>query len=404
MQCKNCKQFFTNESHNGTVEYVSIIMINRHINNDSRNNYEPYMWLSKRINENKPMYNKYNCPGGHIRRNETEQQALKREFHEETGLVLWNKPKLTKIGTVQIDKNEDRDFGRKIIHVYELIMNVDAIQRIPCNTEPQNLGPWKQFTFEQVLSLPVIDSIKFYMCKQINRLIDNKHFMIIEGTIGAGKSTIIKQFIQESIPFHVAKRSPLELPPIMEAIQTKVIHEVTLSEQLKNDLQKFYEKQITPVEFQQKIELAYYSELCKKVLFDGYTAKTIYIFDRSQISTYIFSKHSDIPNNEIKQIKQNREYFDEIVKKGILIYISSSRERVVKNQQKRKRVEEEAIDINYLVNLHDAYYYLMTKAYKPINGLTTYIIDNKDNLKDYQHKKYIRRRINNILTEFFNGF
>src|SRR5205807_1980313 len=162
--------------------------------------------------------------------------------------TLWDKPELSKVGTITIDNNKNRDYGKKIIYIYELITTIDNISRIPCNTEPENLGPWKQFSFLEILNLPVIDSVKYYICE--------------------------------------------------------------------------------------KIEKEYFYVLCKHVLFNG-LKEAIYIFDRNQTSTYIFSKFSNIPKEEIKQIKKNREYFDELIKKGTCVFINSSRERVLMNKQMR---------------------------------------------------------------------
>ena len=72
---------------------------------------------------------------------------------------------------------------------------------------------------------------------------------------------------------------------------------------MEKDLKNFYEKKITPKEFQDKIEKEYFYVLCRYVLFNG-LKEAIYIFDRNQTSTYIFSKFSNIQKEEIKQIKK----------------------------------------------------------------------------------------------------
>src|SRR5207237_4507670 len=113
-----------------------------------------------------------------------------------------NNHELKKIGTITIDNNNNRDYGKKMIYVYELITNVDKISRIPSNTEPENLGPWKQFSFLEVLNLPVIDSVKYYMCEKIKQLTSTKYFLFIEGTIGSGKSTLIKKYYYNLIGYY----------------------------------------------------------------------------------------------------------------------------------------------------------------------------------------------------------
>ena len=171
-----------------TIEYVSLIIVNEEIDE----NYEgkPYMWLSERINERKAMYKMYNCPGGHINEGETEREAIEREVYEETNLVLTKEGMIKKIGTLTVENDKNREKGLKVIHVYEIITE-ERLQ----NTETQNLGPWKLYTFNEVLELSVIDSVKYYMCEKIKQLVRQKQFLIVEGTIGSGKSTTIEEYL-----------------------------------------------------------------------------------------------------------------------------------------------------------------------------------------------------------------
>ena len=398
MQCQDCKKRIY--SPDKIIKYVSIILVNKHINEKSNYN-EPYMWLSERINQNKPMYQLYNCPGGHMNEYESEEDALRRELKEETSWILWNNSELRKIGTITIDNNNNRDYGKKMIYVYELITDVDKISRIPSNTEPENLGPWKQFSFLEVLNLPVIDSIKYYICEKIKQLISMKHFLFIEGTIGAEKTTLIRKYFWNLMGYHQAQKWTPPNSNEYKCLWTKVIPEVTLSKRLEKDLKNFYEKKITPTEFQNKIEKEYFVELCKSILFDR-LKEAIYILDRNQTSTYIFSKFSNIPNQEIKQLKKNREYFDELIKRGTCVFINSSRERVLLNKQMRGRESEKAMDIEYLVRLHDVYHWLTLKAYKPIIGLKFHMIDNLNDIEEKEHRKYLKTRIHEILKIFFD--
>src|ERR1051325_3888935 len=89
----------------------------------------------------------YNCPGGHINEDETEKEAIEREVYEETNLIL-TEGTIKKIGTLIVENNKNREKGLKIIHVYEIITE-EQLQ----NTETQNLGPWKPYTFNEVLEL-----------------------------------------------------------------------------------------------------------------------------------------------------------------------------------------------------------------------------------------------------------
>ena len=163
-----------------------------------------------------------------------------------------------------------------------------------------------------------------------------------------------------------------------------------------------YEEKITLLEFQKIIESKYFDVLCEQILFDG-RKKGRYILDRNQTSTIIFAKKGEISSKNIKQIKKNREYFDEIIKRGYIIFIKSERKRVLKNKLIRAREEEDAATVEFLEELHDAYLYLMKKAYKPIivqgvsiiESMST--IDNSRNIS--KNLKALRKQINMAVDE-----
>jgi len=109
---------------------------------------------------------------------------------------------------------------------------------------------------------------------------------------------------------------------------------------------------------------------------------------------------------EIEDLKKNREYFDEIIKNGYIIFIKSSRERVIENQRKRARMEEKSIDTRYLEELHDAYYYLMKEAYKSviITEDTSIIeemsiIDNTKDINRKKNQKNIKRQVQEVIEK-----
>src|SRR5947207_2677096 len=54
-------------------EFVSIILKDK----------DGKLWLTKRINKEKPLYGKYSCPGGKMEENESQRQACSREIEEE---------------------------------------------------------------------------------------------------------------------------------------------------------------------------------------------------------------------------------------------------------------------------------------------------------------------------------
>src|SRR5215208_5069233 len=382
MTCNHLQSVFT-------YEYVSLIVINQKITENY--NGEPYMWLSERINEEKSMYELFNCPGGLIYHGESEEEALFRETMEETTLNLMEEPIPWKIGTFTIENNENQDMGIKVIHVYELITS-----SILVDIEFESLGPWKLYSFREVLELPVIDTIKWYMCRKIKQLLEKKQFLAIEGTVGAGKSTLIENYIQPywNEAYHSEEAN--------EGV--KIIPEAALSDEMRPKLKELYEEKITLLEFQEIIESKYFEVLCEQILFDK-REKGRYLLDRSQISTIIFSKKGELSSKEIKRIKKNREYFDEVIKKGHIIFIKSTRERVLKNKMIRARKEEEAATIKFLEELHDAYYYLMRKAYKPIivHGTsiieTISIINNSKNINSSKNRKALRKQVRKVVNE-----
>src|ERR1700741_3749225 len=52
-----------------------------------RNN-EGDIYLSKRLDQSKPMYGYLQCPGGQLKENETFLDAAKRETQEEAGIII----------------------------------------------------------------------------------------------------------------------------------------------------------------------------------------------------------------------------------------------------------------------------------------------------------------------------
>jgi len=91
-----------------------------------------------------------------------------------------------------------------------------------------------------------------------------------------------------------------------------------------------------------------------------------------------------------------------LIKRGTCVFINSSRERVLLNKQMRGRESEKAMDIEYLVRLHDVYHWLTLKAYKPIIGLKFHMIDNLNDIEEKEHRKYLKTRIYEILKIFFD--
>src|SRR5436305_15056737 len=92
----------------------------------------------------------------------------------------------------------------------------------------------------EILNLPVIDSVKYYMCEKIKQLTSTKYFLFIEGTIGAGKSTLIKKYFYNLIGYYEAEKWKG-----VKVILTITLPEVTITKRMEKDLQNFYNKKIT---------------------------------------------------------------------------------------------------------------------------------------------------------------
>ena len=188
------------------IEYSSVILITKKLTNSYDNS--PFLWMNQRINPNKTMYLLYQTCGGHIEKSETPYKTACREMFEETNLIdHFNMIKYYK--TNHITNNENRDKGIKYDHIFELITNIT-----PENTELINHSEWKLYTFREILSMKCNDTITFYISQEILRLLQFKNIILIEGTIGAGKSYIINQFFNQ---YHC-------------------IPEVTISKRLSKDL------------------------------------------------------------------------------------------------------------------------------------------------------------------------
>src|SRR5436190_12081975 len=119
-------------------EFVSIILKDK----------DGKLWLTKRINKEKPLYGKYSCPGGKMEENESIRQACSRELLEETNLTIKKDDESLKY--IQTDEYSDNREGyvntKRIVHLYEL-----ENEETPVNTEPQNHEGWKKFILSEIM-------------------------------------------------------------------------------------------------------------------------------------------------------------------------------------------------------------------------------------------------------------
>ena len=118
------------------------------------------LWLTKRINKEKPLYGKYSCPEEKMEENESQKQACSRELLEETNLTIKGDDESLKY--IQTDEYSDNREGyvntKRIVYLYEL-----EHEETPVNTEPQNHEGWKKFILSEIMEKEIIDSVQKYI-------------------------------------------------------------------------------------------------------------------------------------------------------------------------------------------------------------------------------------------------
>jgi len=401
-------------THGATHEYVSIIALETDKEIDESYNGKPIFWLHQRINIEKAMFEYYGCPGGHIEEKdkkirEPTIEAAQREFSEETGEYIPKDKFQSEFCKEYVQQLDDHEKGVRHCYIFstkgKFIMD---------NIEPKNHSEWKLYTFQEVLSMKCIDDFEEYIRKTIQRLVQHKNFWIKEGAIAQGKSFLQKYF-------------PKEWKEIPEVTVSKTF----INKEGESELTKFYEylkeekrylnKEISEEEFQrivvekrlnsnivfqEKIEKEYFKVLCDQVLFDEKKEET-YVWDRSQQSTTIFARFNGMKEKEIQKLKSHEFYFDEIIKRSVVIYIYTSVRQTIQNEQKRKRLEEKDLDIKYLRELKERYYSLMIEAYgnKPlkIRSFENFNISETNIFKklwrniDPKKEQRLQKKLNDVL-------
>jgi len=104
---------------------------------DEYNNVKIY--LSKRIQKDKEMYNMWQSPGGKVEKGESSIQAVRRETLEETGIHLEEED----VTYLLNDPNFNCD-------VYFTLLDEE---QIPKTTKPQKQSAWKLFDLEKYKQL-----------------------------------------------------------------------------------------------------------------------------------------------------------------------------------------------------------------------------------------------------------
>ena len=101
--------------------------------------YNEYgIYLSRRIDPEKEMYQLWQSPGGKVEKDETSKQAVIRETYEETCLL----PEETTINHIFNDPEYDCD-----------IYTTNIRDQIPLHAEPKKQGEWKLFSFKEYIDM-----------------------------------------------------------------------------------------------------------------------------------------------------------------------------------------------------------------------------------------------------------
>jgi ADP-ribose pyrophosphatase YjhB (NUDIX family) len=326
-------------------KFISIVLIIR-----KENNLPNYV-VSQRTNIRKSMYQYFQCPGGHCKENEKFEEAAKRELFEETGLKI-DKTRWKHFETKTWTHKREHLPKTRHCSIYEIEITEEEFFYIE-QKEPENNGPWIITSLTGLILEDCIDSLKSHIAYEIENYTRNWQKYVVEGPIGAGKSTIISMLPKE----------------------WKRIPEAALSETLAPKLQEFYEKKITPIEFQELIEMEYLLILMK--LLETPYSQSI-VFDRSQHATKIFSRYNKIPEEEIQRIKSNSCYYEALLRDAERIYIQVPKYIMCWNTYKRARPQENANTLKYNLGLREMYHEGYKDAYKECRKPTKYI--NNDTL------------------------
>jgi len=190
------------------------------------------------------------------------------------------------------------------------------------------------------------------------------NFTVIEGNIGSGKTTLVKK---------LAKEFSAQL--ILEEFEENPFLSEFLSDQKTNSLG--VELQFLMDRFHQLKK----TDQTAKITFADYFIEKSLIFSANNLSKI----EKDLFDNYFKAL------FSTIKRPNLLIYLSVSSERLLKNIKLRGREIEEHINSNYLNKIHNSYlsYFEKIKENTKILIIETSLIDFVKNENDYTRIKEI---------------
>ncbi|HXL56812.1 MAG TPA: deoxynucleoside kinase [Chitinophagaceae bacterium] len=199
------------------------------------------------------------------------------------------------------------------------------------------------------------------------------HFIAIEGSIGAGKTTLAH-------------------------LLSKKLNARLILEQFADNpfLPKFYEN---PKQYAFPLELFFMAERFKQ-LKDMLQTKDM--FQNVTISDYVFSKcllfaKVNLPDDEFRLYQKLFDIFQQqIIFPDILIYLHSPVQKLQQNIKKRNREYEQNIPDEYLFNIQETY-----TSYIKHHNIKTIFIDasNADFLDNEKHLQVVLDALKSDLDE-----
>lgn len=195
-------------------------------------------------------------------------------------------------------------------------------------------------------------------------------FLVIEGNIGAGKTTLSKM--------------------ISEEYNAKLILEQFADNPF---LPKFYKNQDR---YSFPLELSFladrYNQIKKEVL-------NLDLFHSFLVADYYFAKSSIFAQNTLKEDEYHlfRQIFDIIFesmpKPDLYVYLHADTDKLLKNIENRGRSYEQNIEVNYLEKIQNGYFHF----FKQIASFPILVIDinNIDFVKNINHYDMLKSAIFN---------
>ncbi|RHZ82224.1 hypothetical protein Glove_110g91 [Diversispora epigaea] len=242
----------------------------------------------------------------------------------------------------------------RIVHCYKA-----EIKGIPNLTEPQEMTHWELKKSKEILKGPIIDSLKDIIRYPKE---NETKIIIIEGSCGAGKSTLAKKCKE------YYKKQGLLTTLIDESFITQD-SEQKLKKYAEN-LEKYRKNEITK-EQMELLAIEWEKEIRDKWI----NLWSTIIFMKNMIKEGFFTEES------LVKITENYKYWRFFTREALVIWWNTPTEEIIKRLIKRNRGGEG--DLEYFRNLIKTYKEYMPEVYqniKIINRETLVTIEELDEL------------------------